>query len=654
MKKYRKSLCEFYSYLSAYLEVVEVILLHIFFIMIAACFYGNYFLSHFLETVLLGMMPLCAVLGIKSDRKVKGQSLFLNCFSLLIWVGGVLNAYTDKSRLGLIVWGFMCIISAVLIWSIFWRRQQKESRINLYIVGLIILFFVFAYETINEMPVCDAGVYYAVGVSDKIRHFDFTLDNIFDYCLAGHLSVGYGLLTLLGEMICMGSIGVHIVNILLAMLSIYCFHGILKELLQDKNETEIVLGTACYAFCPYLLGMIGLINVDNPCLPLFTIFVYTYVKKIWMLYTFSAWMFVFTKEPCLIYFLFFEFGIWIYNIILFKKKKRVQDRTYMLINILTLLLAVYFLLYFFAPGRGNWVADLSSMLNGENSSKWSIHFFGFSMSNFIIKMKQIFLCNFNWLLVISCILTLLTCKAARKQFKKNFFLYCPIVFAMVGILIFNFFYIDIPIPRYIVVSEALLLLITIPIFISINNKRGRILLAGLGTLFLVQCFITIDPCSIKAFRTIKRDDAKTNLLNVGSEVQDYGDGSIYNREYSYFIGLLEKTLEEADYNEDMVIVFPEYNVSPIHYAVHYGGMNQFLWDRRKNQFEAKQQYSAVPVNIAQSDTELSEYAKVLYVVPFYAEEDEEIKNRMKISKKGKVSYRMMDLVYYVGIPFDDK
>lgn len=160
--------------------------------------------------------------------------------------------------------------------------------------------------------------------------------------------------------------------------------------------------------------------------------------------------------------------------------------------------------------------------------------------------------------------------------------------------------------------------------------------------FLIQSFITVDPYTVNRFDQINRRNSLTNLVSI---VQDngYSDSAFYNREYSYYIGLVERTLEETNYEGDMIIVFPRFKNTP----VGYGYTECFWWNTAKKRLQANTTTETVPVRIASREDELEESVKILYIVPFFTKEST-FQKALDIEKQGQIHYRNMDLTYYVG------
>lgn len=72
-----------FDFFAKHIEKIELICLHCFFIQVVFCFYGKTFICRTFEVVLLAAAPICAILGIKAEKKVRKQMLFVNLFFLL-------------------------------------------------------------------------------------------------------------------------------------------------------------------------------------------------------------------------------------------------------------------------------------------------------------------------------------------------------------------------------------------------------------------------------------------------------------------------------------------------------------------------------------------------------------------------------------------
>lgn len=232
-----------YHFWAKHLEKSELILLHLFFIQVVFWFYGKHILGLMLEIILLGLAPVCAALAIKADEKVRKQILSINLFFFILWLQGMLCKEVSSGKTKLGIYGIVCLAIGIYIFAVSFKKERKDYLIKLKtdkeIFILVLFFILFSLETVHEIPTCDSGVYYARSISRIAPRFNFTLKNIFDYCLASHLSVGYSLLLLMGELFApYTAIGVHIVNIALASASIFCFYGILKEILPGGIDID--------------------------------------------------------------------------------------------------------------------------------------------------------------------------------------------------------------------------------------------------------------------------------------------------------------------------------------------------------------------------------------------------------------------------------
>ena len=291
-------------------NIILLILINVFFLDYALVFWGRYRSAMAFEYILLFSAPLCAFYFRKMEWELKWQVMFINLLFLTLWLEGIISKYTYKQRVLLIICGSVCLLGGIIVHVLYsWRDWRIYARVRDHI-GLLVVCFLFillSLETVTEVPVYDGGAYYAWSIRKQAVRFDFSILSIAERSkLATHISVGYGLFTLMGELFSpLNAVGVHLVNILLAVLSIIAFYNLLKALFPTKDESILTLVAAIYAFSPYLLGMIGTISVDVPGIYFLVIMLYCYVKVYWLLELFFAWSFICTKEPNAVYYTFF-------------------------------------------------------------------------------------------------------------------------------------------------------------------------------------------------------------------------------------------------------------------------------------------------------------------------------------------------------------
>ena len=525
----------------------------------------------------------------------------------LIWFCGIVNKYTSKENTALIVVGVFSIIACWLqvILNIKGKNIVKVKgllnkivRSNIKIHIIVIIFFIFSVSMLDYVPYNDSACYYSWNIKYLSDMFNFSSINIQWLRLANHLSFGYGLFTLIGELLLPHfTVGVHVVNLFLAVVSIYCYYGILNEICSSKNKAIEILGTAIFAFTPYLLGLIGEINVDIASIYLFVIFLFCYVKKYYYLTILFGWFFIFTKEPSVIYYCFFCAGIVILNIY----RKKYNQCVWKLLALITPV--VYWGLTFISVKMTGWywIENLWEREGAFNT-------FGFTETNTILKLKEIFFLNFNWFYLV-LILLIVFSKRTYVKIAEQAEYYIPLFTCFLGFIIFSIFYITFQHPRYVALGTILLNCIILPLFINSSwSVYKTALMNVMAVLLFVQSFITIDPITIMLFERVNREETGSNIVNMSYQFC-FDDSSIYNREYSYYREMIDFILKEFEYNPTMALVFPP--------AYSTGEQRDIMyWNDKEKRVVAGVSEDSFLIKFVKADEILStDYEKLLFIYP---------------------------------------
>ena len=576
-----------------------------------------------------------------------------------VWGFGIINKLAHKNNKDLILVGAI----SFLLSAIFLLRQVllviKESSFkkiikdNYLLVIIILVFIALSFETIFEIPWHDAEYYYCWEIKKISYWFDYTWNDISNYTLAGHFSIGYSLIALLAELIYpQNALFLHLFNIILAIISSVSLYRILSCIYPKmKKNTKSVL-VSIYLFSPWILGIIGFINIDVPSIYFFVIWLscLLYDKK--LLQFVFAFLFVFTKEPSIIYFAFACLGILIADF-LCKRKSEQKDHLIIFafkrvgLLLFEVIIGISWLTCFLYRSKNGatWGGDVFN-----NSEK--LHCFGFSWWNIEYKFKGIFLINFNWIIVLIIFFALIKRIFSKakiisaeqiKSLDKLVYYRCVLVSTFFGFLIFNLAYIDFQHPRYNAIGAVLLILIGID---AINNlfseKKIIIISCIISILMLTQSMLTIDLVTFFIYDNIT--DFGTNML-VGVDGRK-SLMAVYNREYSYYFKAIEQVLIECDYDGDEDIVLDGVPAS-------FGPMNDFWWDIKAKRMCPTTNSYAFMMNFiwdAEGYNEFDEnHMKRIYIYPYTYNFDNE-----DVIQRGTVRYRTIRLKYEIRESDDTK
>lgn len=626
-------------------ENIIIALEIIFFSLIAVCFYSGY--TGYKAVVFIEFALIIGVLAASiylwhAERDVSLQLFWLSLIFLLIWTAGILCKESRKENMLLIIGGWISFLVGTMSFGISLLRSGAWKNIGGYkaVILICIIFAILSLGTLDEMPMYDSGAYYSWNITKLAPNFDFTPGNISDYCLADHTAVGYGIFVLLGELLSPHtSVGVHAINILLAIISVAAFYKSLKLLFPHRSELVIALATGVYAFAPNMLGLVGTINTDVPGIYFFVILWYCYLKGYRALELFFAWVFICMKEPNAVYYAFFVMGIAlveIYNkkISLFSVKNLVKI---IRLNIVRIIPLIFWVLYYIAPDRNSYYASSQSLFSSDG-----IHTFGFSMENLVVKLEEIFIFNCSWLFSLFILISIGLAIIGKKKLISLDKLF-PLISALIGVFAFNIFYLDHPHPRYISMGIMVFAVISILLLLSADKAAVRNIGLGSGMIILmVQSFITIDPLTYMIFPTLNRSGSSFGIITTGSYRLD--DAAIYNREYSGWEEVLNQILQRGEFDSDSVIVFPGYENIPRLYS--YGDIMH--WNTKKMRIQPYASEDTIPIVTAKDDAQMNAYNKILYIVPFYDCPDDIIANESdRVTETFKAEYGTMSAECYV-------
>ena len=86
---------------------------------------------------------------------------------------------------------------------------------------------------------------------------DADLDSISSVALYGHIAMSSGAIySLFASIIGDSGYGMIVANLIVIIVGICSFYGIVKIITPGKKDITYTLATACFAFSPFLLGMV--------------------------------------------------------------------------------------------------------------------------------------------------------------------------------------------------------------------------------------------------------------------------------------------------------------------------------------------------------------------------------------------------------------
>ena len=408
-----------------------------------------------------------------------------------------------------------------------WKISLKAIRNNYLLVILIVIciiasFFVFPVQQRWDSATINRQIYNTI-VDSNINISNMGYTSHFYYYLMG--VIGY-----VSEW---NEKALNSSSLVLYILSIISVHKILQNWGDNKSHFNSyvinILLTLCYAFSPFILGMLGNRTYDLWLMYFFPIIVCAYMYEYWIIWGFCSVAGCFTKQTMIVALFGYFLGLLLIEI--FGKHKNLkqlvrESKWYAMLFIGVFWLYGYHIIQVETPCYAYFDIGLIKM-----------------------NLKMMFILNYNWLisfLILTFILASLFTKK-RRYIKENF----PLLISNASMIIFYMIFTTVPNTRYLdsYISCKYLLLLTgvayfIPYIINILT------IVVLDLCMISSVWLTTDPISKLCFTTY--DLGNGTMLST----EILCDSMVYNAQWKYFDVALNAAMADA-VEDDAVIIFPE-------------------------------------------------------------------------------------------------
>lgn len=523
---------------------------------------------------------------VSRDRNL--QLLHIYIVLALFWDLSLISNTTVKDYKVIILCGVLAfnipvlILVARILGSVKYHMIRRGNLKRHWFICLVLLVFVLlSIETLDIWPRLDTDIYYHY--LQLALNWNFSFDSLDLLRLGGHQCIAYSIFGLVGMFLTPYKMaGVLIVNLILWVVAISCFYKILQKLFPRLSCLTRGGLTAILAFNPLCLGIIYEINLDLPMTCFFIIVLWAFLYEKNIILAVTAMCLVFSKETGIILLFGLAVGWFLVKIgesVKVKKCLLLQDRE--IKRFISFVMPAVWFLTFQKAGM-LWRQD-SVSLSVSSSGMDNI---GIHPSNIIIKTKELFCLNFNWIL---CIGVLIACvwgiKRLVSEERANVYRrikdFLPIVMAMGCFVVFQYIYITYCHIRYIMPFIPCLIILFAVFISSLKNYKAQIWICGIiSLLMLAQSFYTIDPMTLIVSNKI--NIGKTQLITtrtfvrgVNNEIRteqtdpdlipylEMTQSAIYNRQFLYFEKAFEGVLSQIDYDDNtLILVAPIYEVVP--------------------------------------------------------------------------------------------
>lgn len=579
----------------------------------------------------------------KNEKKIDFEKMILSVIVLLYLIVLLLSGKVLPINL-------VSIAVVGMYPFIHWKELELKKWFmqNAFIILVILLFVLFSIEVVGAWAMWDARVYYSFpygsyDIQALVKSFNRNLSNFDNLFLASHVSIGYSFWLLLFQLMKDGVEAVHIADILLAGISIFAYYQILKKLLGDKYSNKILaIGSVPYAFSPFVLGMVGNIDVDHPSMYFATILIACSIYRYECLELAMATCFCLTKEPAVFYYVIYMIVKIICDYVQtesFNLRRLLKHMLFQMRHYRYTLPVFLFGIFYLHGGWGR---------NGMGSD--TMHVFGINQKFVTMKLKQVFFLNFNWIFWLLLITASIVLCRKKMLHKKEVCVALPIFSLGLAVIVFGCSYITCTHVRYILPFIPVLYLVSTVLMGILWNKRFATCSIFISSLLLIQSFWSIDPVMDKIFPSMAVGSGRMYSM-YEYNIMQFHDSIVYNRQSMYWQQVLHNIMKESGYNGDMLIVLPnDDNCSRYHLL----GDHETLWDfglRTMDYYdEFEENTEKVFIEVAYVDS-LREYSgnlkKYLYIIPKWGTIDKKFLGSCIVEKEGEVKYRGFNVQYMV-------
>lgn len=497
-------------------------------------------------------------------------SIVIGAGSIILMIRGGAALWEEKNFTCLMLEGLWCVASLASAYVLFDRQFFSSGKVKSFFkenTGILILLAVTVCFCIEP----DAFQYRWDGLLYYLTCRDLSLRSLSSLAIYGHIAQTFGALAQMGNIIFRDTgIALYVMNVVLMLVSITYFYKIVKHCLPDKGQWLYGLLTAVYACSPYLLGMVPYYNLDFACQCLVVPVIYYLICKKWVLLTFFALCFCFTKEPAILVYGALCVGTATIDI--------VEDRGYTLVmRIRRCFSRAHY--YIMAMPGVLWLATYK-MLGPWSAGDSDV---GIAISYIVEKLKNLYLLNFNWIFTITVAIGIVF-MIYRKDRETGKLIF-PLICSQAAFTGFSCLFQTVNHPRYNDTNQVTLYLMALLFLGTYTKKLVSCVFGGImWLLLLLSSFYTIDPVSLLAYQTYNVGNAV--MITTGDN--PLGDFMIYNRQMLGMERALERAVADSIQDEVMVC-FPAIGNNPYYFdgMCAVGALTEYrfdveYWDTERN------------------------------------------------------------------------
>jgi hypothetical protein len=423
------------------------------------------------------------------------------------------------------------------------RDTLPFSKETPWVCGPIAVYLAISLPRLAAFPLWDAGLFFR-GTVLAAESFDFTPASFIDtFTLYGHTSHYYLILMVPGQYLFPSSaLALNAASLLIGAVMVYIFYRLALAVFGHHGK-KAFWATMLFALMPSLLAFNTGANPDYALLFGTVCLAYAYAANKKALMTASGFFLLFSKEPGVFLLVGFCVGILLFEDAGGIAHKKGLARAVSAIKKYWHMLLPFFALLLYVSAHG--YDRFNSAHQADRPTPASN--FGFHYEHIKTILAQVFVLNFNWVLIALILAAILLCIIRKEKPWPNSAI--PIMVVTSGVyLIYTMSYYEVDLLRYIlpILAPAPILAIWAFSAFRIGGRAQSISACALCVLFIASSFATIDPASNKVFARKYEVGEKTALLNVNRTAATpvICEAAVYNQQYFSYSALIDDILRD--------------------------------------------------------------------------------------------------------------
>lgn len=454
---------------------------------------------------------------------------------------------------------YSLIVSAFILICISIPLLGKPKFSFSPVIPVMVIFAVVVMCYGNNSPQYDETLYYYKALISADT-FNFSLDSILGLAWHDHPMIPYAMYITAGQVMFEDYAIVIVQNLALSLVTIYCTYRLILFYVGDTKKGRIcsALGSAIFALSPVFITNCLSLNSDFPILAFAPIFLCALAYDYKIIAFVSALCLLFSKLPGTALGIIIIGTVLLVEFIHMLKNKSgivrlIKSRLCLIIPLI--ITALYFI--FFLRIWGDSLLSSSGKSDVPNCFTFDIH-------HIALKLSQIFVLQFNWILTAAIIVCGIALLRRRKKMGKALIFELKPVTVALAVSFFAYLFYCVSYVTHAHVRYSNLTVFYLAVFATIffcklcNIYYIRYIIFSLVSLLMLSSFFwNCDVVSNALFHSYDFSGASlinTHAFSFENPPIDITDSVVYNSGFTQLNALYEKAHKELSITSDDNII----------------------------------------------------------------------------------------------------